>query len=201
MAKTPNQYSRYYTYIRPVIQNPIVKSFAPYVFSLITIAVMLVFALKPTISTILDLQKTLDQNTQVLKQLEDKAKTLTEAKNNLDSLGAKTRAKIDTAIPPRPTVTSLIYSLQHLTPQGATVSALEVQPITIYDSSSANNPKTTLGEINFTYNIEGDFTQALTALNNFNKSQTILTITNLSLSKQSDKPLFVSISGKAYYLK
>ncbi len=201
MAKTAIQYSRYYTYIRPVIENPIVKSFAPYIFSLITIAVMLVFALKPTISTILNLQKTLNQNTEVLKQLENKSKTLTEAKNNLDALGAKTREKIDTAIPPKPAVTSLLYSLQNLTPTGATVSALEVQPITIFDASNVNQPKTTLGEIDFTYNIEGDFNQALTVLDNFNKSQSILTITNLSLSKQPDKPLFVSISGKSYYLK
>jgi hypothetical protein len=63
------KYSRYYTFIKPVIEHRFVRSFAPYIFSLLTVIIMMVFAIKPTISTILNLQKDLENNQKKVKLL------------------------------------------------------------------------------------------------------------------------------------
>lgn len=195
------RYSRYYTYIKPVIENKFVKSSAPYIFSLITITIFILFAIRPTISTILNLQKNIENHRQVLEALEKKENDLTAGRNNLQSLDPERREKINAAIPENADVTSLIGSLRNASGKETLVSALQIQPVVLIDSEvTPQKTLLSLGEASFTYNIQGDYGQLLPTLYNLQRSPRLLSIGSVVLSSQGGV-VVLSVSGKASFLK
>lgn len=197
-----SKYSRYYTYVKPVIENKIIRSSAPYIFSLITISILTIFAIRPTVSTILNLQKNIGENEKVLQALDSKAQSLIEGKRNLDNLNPEIKVKIEAAAPTETNVPAVIANLQSSSVNIASVSALQIQPLTIIDNTiSEKKALLSLGEINFAYNTQGQFYQLLLSLENLNKSSRLLNITSVVINKQADDPPVLSITGKAYYLK
>lgn len=196
------KYSRYYTYIKPVVENKIVKSSAPYVFSLITISILTIFAIRPTVSTILNLQKNIEENQKVLQALDAKAQSLIEGKRNLDNLSPQIKNKIEVSLPTKTNVPAVISSLQSSSLGIASVSALQIQPLTIIDNTTVKEKALlNLGEVYFAYNIQSSFGSLLQTLENLSKSPRLLNITNVIINKQTEGPTVLSISGKAYYLK
>lgn len=195
------RYSRYYTYIKPVIENKFVKSSAPYIFSLITITIFILFAIRPTISTILNLQKNIENHRQILEALEKKENDLTTGRNNLQSLDPERREKINAAIPENADVTSLIGSLRNASGKETLVSALQIQPVVLMDSEvTPQKTLLSLGEASFTYNIQGDYGQLLPTLYNLQRSPRLLSIGSVVLSSQGGV-IVLSVSGKASFLK
>ncbi len=203
---TNAKYNRYFTYIKPLMENKTVKSVAPYIFSLITIIVMLIFTIRPTISTIVNLQKNIEENRQVLKQLEDKAQNLIAGKKNYENLSPEIKLQISTAIPNKPVVTSVISSLENSSKSIASAAALQIQPLTLIDVS----PKVvkgdikeqfSLGEVDFSYNTAGSFINLLKVLQDTNNSPRLMQISSVTINKQPDNPTVLSITGQAYYLK
>lgn len=197
------KYSRYYTPIKPVLENKVVKSATPYIFSLFTITILIIFAIRPTISTIANLQKSLAENQQTLQALNNKAESLSQARANYQNISPEIKTRIKTAIPENSEVTSIIRSIQTSTYNLSSISALQVQPTNIIDTTiPSGKTKMSLSNVSFSFNIQGNFAQTLLTLQNLNKANRILSIDNLVLNKQpEEKFLLVSISGKAYYLK
>ena len=203
MATTP-QYTRYYTYIKPVLENKIVKSYASYIFSLVTIAILVVFAIRPTVSTILNLQESITQNQQLLDQLNTKAETLSQAQRNYDQLDPSTKQRIADALPQTPEVTTLTKYLEGIVVGQASDSALQIQPVPLYDANkdlSTAIAKPTLSEVNFTYTIVGEYNQIVSAIDRISKLPRLITIKKLTISRQPDSPTILSITAKAQYLK
>lgn len=196
------KYSRYYTYIKPVTDNKIVRSVAPYIFSLITMMILIIFAIRPTVSVIINLQKNIGDNKQVLKSLEDKAQNLLEGKKNYENIPPETKLKINTAMPDKPAVTFLIASLENSSKLLASASALQLQPVTLINNSlEKGQAKLILGEVDFSYNVSGSFADLLHTLQNINVSPRLIQITSVTISKQPTNPTVLSITGKGYYLK
>lgn len=191
---------RYYTYIKPVVENKTVRSYSPFIFSLITTTILIVFAIKPTISTILNLQKDIENHKKILAQLNTKAQDLTQAKRNLASIDPQIRVKIETAIPNKAEVSTLVKSLQSALPRQASSSALQVQPV-VLTQTSAQKIHPDLGQVSFTYNTEGSFLELVSVLSALSSSPRVIRIESVNLSKQSGGPTIMSINGKAYYLK
>lgn len=198
---TNAKYSRYYVYIKPVIGNKYVKSATPYIFSLLAIIIFVIFAIRPTILTIISLQKSIQDNQQTLDALEKKSRDLTDGKRNLENLDPNIKTLINTRLPDVVAVTTLINNLQITASKTASISALQVQPVTIYTNDSNLNPKQSLGEILFSLNAQGSYTSLLQTLDSIAKSSRLINITSVLLSKSAEGTIVLSISGKAYYLK
>lgn len=194
------RYSPFYTYIKPVIEHELVKSFLPYIFSLLTITVLIVFAIRPTVSTIVNLQKTLSDNEKILSKAEQKAQSLALGRQNMQNLDPQKMVKIRTALPQNPNVPHLVASLQNSLVSSASISALQIQPVVLFDSTEKNTGQN-IDEISFSLNIGGNYPDLLATLDNLNKSSRIISINNMVLSKQSEQGVVLSVSGKAYYLK
>lgn len=203
-----SKYSRYYTYIQPIITNRMVKSSAPHIFSLVTIIVMLVFVIRPTVETIFKLQKTIADNQKVLAALNQKAEDLTLGKENLDAMNPQLKEKIAEAVPTQPTVPSLIRSLQIASNINASPSAspsaslgtLQVQPITIINNTSKPTGLST-GEVYFSYNIQDSYPNLMAMLNNLNKVSQLIKTDTIDINKQQDGIPILTINGGAFYLK
>lgn len=196
------KYSRYYTYIEPVANNQIVKSYAPYIFSLISIAIFGVFAIKPTIGAISDLQADVSSKSQLLAQLQAKANSLNTAKANMDqNLTSDRRDKLNTALPLSPEVTSLVAKVQSTAPKVSSASALQVQPVNLYDGTASSSANFSLETVTFVFSSQGNFNDLSTAIQSLSKVSRWIKITNLSLSNNQQSGLSLSITGEAYYLK
>lgn len=193
--------SRYFIYIKPVIQNPTLRSAAPHIFSLVSIIIFTLFALKPTISTILNLQKDIDNNREVYAALEQKGRNLTEGKRNLENLGTETNNKIKGSIPDQANVTSLINSLKSSIDREASIAALQIQPVTIYDASVKPGDQFSTAEIEFSLSVRGNFSQLVKTIDGLHKSSRLIELRAVTISKQQEGSPVLSVTGKGYYLK
>ncbi len=199
---TPTQKkSHYYTSIEPLLHSRMVKSYAPYVFNIVLASILLVFALRPTFTAISTLQKNIEVSQQTLDTLTQKAKDLSLAQKNYEELPQDTKAKILNAVPLTPNVTSLLKSLESAAPPQASTSAIQIEPVLIYDADQKLSGHPTAKEIGFSYNVVGTYAQITTTLTNLNKLPRVISISKLSISRQSEGPVILSITGKAYYLK
>lgn len=201
MRNKSSLYSRYFTYIKPIGKLPIVKNYGPTIFTLLTITALIFFAIKPTIETILVLQKKLAQQEGVLQKVTQKANNLSLGKKNFDNLDSGIKEKITAAVPDNLNIKSLIQSLEETAKTyEASVSALQVQPLII--GNKAENQLGSLAEVAFTFNVEGDYEKLIGLLQDLRKSSRLISLENISLSKSNDtESLIMSLSGKAFYLK
>ena len=201
MKSESTLYSRYFTYIRPVTKLPIIKNYGSTIFSLLTISILVLFAIKPTVETILVLQKKLADEDEVLQKITQKANNLSLGKTNYDNLDQNIKDKLSAAIPNTVSLKSVVQTLEQTAKiHEASVSALQIQPLVI-DTKTDNRTKI-LSEIPFTFNTEGDYKNLVVLLQDLKTTNRLISIKSLSLSRVSDgKTLIMSLSGKAYYLK
>ncbi|MCL4366919.1 type 4a pilus biogenesis protein PilO [Patescibacteria group bacterium] len=195
------RHSRYYTYIKPVVENRFAKSAAPFIFSLISISVFAVFAIRPTITTILSLQQEINSNQKILDQLNQKARNLSEGRQNYQKIPSDVQTKIRAYVPDSPQVPLFINNLQNAAANQGSASALQIQPLTLIDLTNQNPANLQLDEIDFSYNAQGSFTQLLTIVDNIQKLSRLTRVDNVTLTKQGDGPLTLTLTGKAYFIK
>lgn len=203
MRVESERYSRYFTYIKPLAKLPIIRTYGSIIFTILTIIIFILFAIKPTVETILVLQKKLDNAGEVLTKLKKKANDLTLGKQNYENLDANIKLKIETALPDSVELKSLIKSLESAALKNqASISALQIQPLTL--ESRKDNQLGTLAEVSFTFNIAGTYPNLISLLKDLQTSDRLISIDNLSVSKLTEEDiggLIMSLSGKTYFIK
>src|SRR3989344_2923498 len=112
MKDRQKNYSRYFTYIKPLAKLPIVRTYGTTIFTIFIITIFIFFAIKPTIETILILQKKLDNSTLLLEQLQKKSQDLSAGRQNYENLDSSVKSKIATAIPDSIELKSIIQTLE-----------------------------------------------------------------------------------------
>lgn len=194
-------YSRYFKYIKPVSNSPIVKTYGSIIFTLITVIIFIFFAIKPTIETIVVLQKKIDNAKTTLAAINKKANDLSKAKDNYQKIDQFLIGKIQTAIPNNVGLNSLVTTLEQTAiKHEATISAIQIEPLTVAPMNQ--NTIGTLAEINFTFNSEGSYDNILAMLSDFKNSGRVLSVNRVSItSSGATSDLIMSITGKSYYLK
>lgn len=181
---------------------PIIKNYGPTIFTLLTVSILIFFAIKPTVETILVLQKKLADSNEILQKVTQKANNLSLARKNYDNLDQNIKDKISASIPDTVSLRSIIQTLEQAAKtHEASVSALQIQPLVI-NTKNDNNQIGSLSEISFTFNTEGDYQSLISLLQDLKNSSRLISVDSLSLSKTGNsKALILSLSGKAYYLK
>lgn len=194
-------YYRYYTYIQPVLKFPIIKTYGLHILTLATMIIFLIFAIKPTVETILVLQKKIADSQSVLSKINQKSTDLSQAKENFQNLDLELKSKIHKAVPAEFDIKGLIQTLEEAAQANqASISALQIQPVIIEETIKPQ--KKTLSEINFTYNVEGSYLNLLKLLQKLQQSPRVISLDNLIINKSAqDSNLMMSVSGKAYFLK
>lgn len=201
MTPQYRRYYRYFTYIKPVLKTPLVKTYGTTIFNIIAITIFIIFAIKPTVETILTLQKKISDSQTVLEQIIKKTDDLTLAKQNYQDLGSTMVTKIAEYIPNEPNLKGLIQQLEQVAQQNqASISALQIQPLEFDLKSDVNAQKLT--PVEFTYNVQGTYQNIIAILNILQNNIRVITITNITINKTEESShLLLSVSGKAYYLK
>ena len=193
------RYSRYFTYIRPIIRSKVVRSYGSTIFTLVIVVIFVLFAIKPTVETILVLQKKIETANELLEKIDQKSKNLTQGKKNYENLELGIKNKIQSLIPDTAQLKSVIQTLEVAASRHeASISALQVEPILLESKTEALS----LAEMTFTFNVEGAYQNLVSLLQDLQRSARLISINSLSINKIAEgSGLILSISGKAYYLK
>lgn len=201
MKSESSIYSRYFTYIKPVYRIPLVRTYGSTIFTLFVMLVFIYFAIRPTVETILVLQKKLADEELVLQKITKKANDLSLGKQNYDNLDPQIKLKIQSAIPDNIELKSLIQTLEQTAKNhDASVSALQIQPLILQSKKEAILGE--ISEVSFTFNIEAPYLNIVSFLQDLRVSSRLISIDSLSLNKISEgSGLIMSIIGKAYYVK
>lgn len=199
--KESNLYSRYFTYIKPLTRLPIVKTYGTAIFSLLTISVFVVFAIRPTFETILILQKKIADADKIVAQINEKTDNLSKGRENYQLLSQDIKNKIRASVPDTIDIKSLSQILEvSAKTNEASISALQIQPLIL--ENKANENKNQLGEIVFTFNIEGSYSTLTSVLRDLKLSNRLISIDKLNFNKVAEgKNIIMSVNGKAYFLK
>lgn len=192
-----HRYFRYFTYIEPIVKTPFIRTYGSLVLTIFTLTIFIVFAIKPTIETILILQKQLTDQQQILEKLNQKSKNLSVGKKNYLAIDKQTQDRINFAVPASAQVGDLIKSLEGIAKTSeASISAIQFQNFTITPPQ-----KKELSEIPFTYSLETSYNSALNIITNLQSASRVVSIDQLLLNKVEGGKILLTISGKAYYLK
>ena len=201
MSGNSSKYSRYFTYIKPLTKIPIIRTYGTTIFTLIVMAIFIIFAIKPTVETILVLQKKLEDSNQILKKVNQKAENLSKGQQNYENMDPNIKAKINAAIPDTAHIQSITQIFEQLAQRYvASVSALQFEPFAI-DVKDENRPGN-LSEMLFTFNVEGQYPNLLSILQDLKSSGRLIYIDSMFLSRPTEGGgLIMSISGKTYFIK
>jgi len=207
--------SRYTTKLSPILKNKTVSTYSPTVFSLITIIIFVVFAIHPTIKTILSLQKTIDDQTKTLNSLKAKSQSLATAVNNYNSLPDDNKIKLFTLLPNSTNVTCLLSDLSNMASStSSTIVGVQVQPVELNKASKClldtqdldsyrqnTSVAVNLKELSFTLSSNANFSQLSSFLYLFNNSTRLINIESANFNKTTEGALTLIINGKAFFFK
>jgi Tfp pilus assembly protein PilO len=158
------------------------------------------FAIKPTVSTILRLQKEFKDNQFVLEQLETKIKNLTQLRKQYFDLQGDVPV-ITNAIAIRPDVHLLFAQIQSI----ARESNVTIKKLQNFEVEAIRNDKSAIKDYySYSFTIGGSgsfkdiskFTQALT---NMERIVNIDVFSINDISDQDSKPLEFNIQGTAFF--
>ena len=203
MNSNPKYNYRYFTYIQPVLRSPVVKTYGSIIFTIFALIIFTFFAIKPTIETVLVLQKKLDNSKEIYAKVTEKTENLTKARQNYNDLESSTKSKIQIAVPSNPEIKTIIQTLEAIALiNQASISAIQIQPIVLETKGRSTIENKELGEVLYTINLEGSYRNLTNFIKQLHQTNRLMTIESLTINKsQTGQSILLSINGKSYYLK
>ncbi|HVZ59110.1 MAG TPA: type 4a pilus biogenesis protein PilO [Patescibacteria group bacterium] len=193
---------KYLTYLRalPNFHEEKIQSYAAVILTLLAISFFGIFAISPTINTIVGLRKTLADSTFVVTELDTKISNLTRLQNSYNNTLSPQLPYLYNAVPQTSEVGKLSGQIRTLATNSSVIlDQLQIQSTQIASSAQAQN---TLEPISLNIGVRGNiqsFTKFYNSLVDFDR---IVTISSLSLSVPTELDTLnyrLSIQAQAYY--
>jgi Tfp pilus assembly protein PilO len=191
----------YLEYIKlfPITRSPEIRTYTTLILTLLGLIGFSVFAISPTIRTILELRRTLADERFANESLETKIAAIQSLQQQYSALGASL-TRVSEAIPNAPEVSSLLAKIQTLVAQSGMrivkLEALEVELTKQGKSSEAPTPSSFV----FTLNVSGSYAQLTTLLQALHRFDRIVTIDSLAITREEQTSgLTANIRARAYF--
>ncbi len=184
------RYRRYYQSIEPVLKKKESRTYTMAIFSFLAISLFGWYGIRPTLQTILFLQREIADNEEVNMQMEDKITHLVEAQAAYQDASIQFPL-IDQAIPQNPEVLSLVSQLKNLAAAtGSSLSALQISTVPLLGAEatpSAAGTEGKLTEIPLVIAAVGPYTTIKSFLDGICSMRRIITIATLAVSPSKDE--------------
>lgn len=168
------------------------------IFSLIALSGFGLFAIGPTITTISDLHKQLEENKEALKLLEQKNSALRSLSSQYIDIQPELNL-IEKAIPKKASIATITRQLELLaTKNGLTVQKLDTGLFEIYP---ARNPNTSIFSFTFSLGVSGGESNINKFIEEIISMERIISIEKLTTGGDSNSGRSASITGKAFFYK
>lgn len=193
--------SRYREYLKllPKIKKESTKTIVMLTLTFITLSFLGIFAINPTISTIVELQKQLTDSQFVEQQLSTKIKNLSSLQQQYDNL-SNDLPIIENAIPDNAETISLIGQIKALSKNpNIQLTFLKISPVTL---SATNAQKAIDSSFVFSIEVHGDYDSLINFVASLTKFNRLVTLESLSIIKNPQgNNLILSASGRGYFKK
>ena len=218
MADWRENYTRYRSIFLHLIdtyrKKPSVKMFLELLLTLSTITIFTIFALKPTVSTIIDLTKEIKTKKETVAKMDTKIKNLIEAQNTLSRERGRLQI-LDFAIPSNPSPAKAIGQFLGLSNEkGIPLKTAYTDEIFLKggqkgkQSSSKDKEKLpeNIDSFGLSLNFEGNFQQLIEILKTIENMRRPIKIDSINLTKKSSEnetssTINLTIAGRVPFLK
>lgn len=197
------RYKHYYRQIWKFYQKPVVKVSSALLLTLFTIIFFAIFAIKPTLVTVAELLKTINDQEEVLTKLKQKAAALASAQEeySLNRLGIE---RLNQAVPEDKYIQELIMHLEAV----AATHNLVIDSMSFEDfdyGKTATLPDTVT--LPFTLATSADYNTLKAFLTELVRLPRFLSVQSINFNQQDEDsnsssaaPLKLSISLQAHYM-
>ncbi len=191
---------RYFTYLEPVAADPLVRGYFTLVASLLLVAFFLVFALSPTINTILSLQKKIADQKGIVTALDTKISNLVTAQQNFSQV-ENLIPVLETALPKKPSPQVAISQIISVASSSAvTLSSLQFNAINMATEGATITPGG-LSVLPFTFSVSGTKAAVVNFLTNLQNALRYIHFNTITFTFSATDPtrVLVDALGLTYY--
>jgi Tfp pilus assembly protein PilO len=194
-------YNRYYQRVAEAYRQPVLSASIEIILSVFAVALMVVLAIRPTLSIVVSLQKKITDQQVVDQKLTNKITTLNQAQKTLAENSDKLRF-YEAAVPNGHELDSLAKRLELLIQEsGCQVESFQFGAVPLL----SNEKKETADGVSLSFSIAGSFDQMLRFMKEIESMDRVVVIKDISIQKQdlrAKEGSGLRLSGKAeiYYL-
>jgi Tfp pilus assembly protein PilO len=192
-----NQYKKYSKKIGPFLQNQKTKNYSTVIFFFLVLAVFGWYAIRPTIQTILYLQREIKDKVEVDKKMDAKIYALIEAYASFEN-NEKLLPVLSEAVPHTPEALDIVSQIQTIaTEKRISISTLQMTGIPLATLSSALKPKDQkrFTEIPIMFTIEGTFPSVVAFLTDLTTLRRVVSIQSMNFIPIKTSIVSASESG------
>ncbi len=198
--------SNYYLYLQRMANKPGVGESLGIVLSLLTVSFFVVFAIKPSLAKIAELNKEIEVTENTLTRLKKKSVALTQVAKIWARVSGESQ-KIEKTIPLGPDYSYFVKEMEWVANQNKvryvngtfTESLLKSDLLDPYQINQKLSPI----EIKVNLRFEGDYAELLKTLNQLTNIDRLLEINTVSINQNDKKDklgqLVMTLNGKIYY--
>lgn len=165
-------------------EHPVARVSFGLILSIICVLFFAIFAIKPTLETMAQLLKQIDEKKIVDQKLDLKILALGTARQNL-SAAADTVKVLDVAVPSTPHFTQLLVVVEKLAVENnVSILSLSTPNIPLESTSSARLANPVVSSISFTLNLKGTYEDLVAFLRRLQNVQRIIVVDRFDISPQ-----------------
>lgn len=185
------RYRRYYQSLEPLINKNKSQNYTAVIFSFLVVSLFGLYAIRPTIQTILTLKREIQDKTELSQKMEDKIAALIEAQAAYSQIEPSLPI-IDQALPSDPQAIGLIIQIRNLASASNVVLAttqLPPVPLLGLDATMAAKPNTTPDtkkpqSFEFTISVVGPYAAIQTFLTGLTEMRRIVAIESVAIANE-----------------
>lgn len=205
-----SRYRQYYQAISSVAQQPKTRVYTTPIFSFLAVSLFGLYAILPTVRTILFLQREIEDKTKANAQMEEKISALIESQAAFEAANEKIPL-VSEAIPQTAKPVDLTISIRNLAAAtAASLSGVQVSSVPLVAgvaTPSASRQSDTPSTVNFSVVASGSYSNLKSFLNGLLSLKRIVTIDTIHFLPSSEETsatrsgsiLQLSLQLKAYY--
>lgn len=195
-----HRYRRYFTDLGRFYQMKKPRVYTGIILSILTVIFFVIFAIKPTLTTITQLIKQTKDQRLVATELEKKISSLSQAQNEYLTIESDLYL-VDEALPQDPQVPLLIKQLETLAYQsGVGISRLRLNEVELKKTGSLKTEKQPLS---FSFTAFGNYANLKNFLSSLSTLRRIILVESFSFQKGTGEKsgLSLNLAAKAWFLE
>lgn len=198
------RFRNYYQHVNQTLSTKQSKAYIMAILSLFTMSFFGFFAVRPTVKTIIALQRQIDDNRKLDKSLSEKITTLVKAQSEYEVLKGGVYA-LEGLIPNGVELAGIIQELETIEKDsGASISALALSNINVSEKNTQESKqKTDINKVSFVLAVNGSYNDIYSFINKLLISGRFFTIENIDFapSLSGDKQIIrLNLKLDTYYL-
>lgn len=198
------KYRRYYKYIEPVINDPVTRSYASLILFFLTVSFFIAFAIRPTVKTIVSLNKQIQDGKATDNALQEKINALSLAQSEYNSL-TPAFPLIYSSLPEKAMTGEFISMIEKIaTASNVTLANLQIQTVKLLEKDTPDQQGEAIRELVFTLSVEGKYRSLKSFTEILRRIRRIVSVENILVQPARDKKannLNLILTGKAYFFK